>query len=151
MTGDAPSPATTEPVFDSPVEYVAEHVRRYVESGHGRPGVTDLLLVTRGRRSGKLRRTALVYAEDPADRGTRYVVTATNGGSDRHPAWFLNLTADPHVMVQIGTESFPATASSVRGDEKERLWRLLVRTMPAYESYRQRTGRDIPVIVLERR
>ncbi|GIH91630.1 nitroreductase family deazaflavin-dependent oxidoreductase [Planobispora siamensis] len=136
-----------EEVFDSPNPWVARHIRDYVETGGvARPGVPDLLLTTRGRRSGRLRRTVLVYARD----GDRYVVTASNGGADEHPAWYLNLTHDPRVVVQVGTETFAAHARTAGSEEKPRLWRLMVEVMPVYQEYRDRTDRDIPVVVIER-
>jgi deazaflavin-dependent oxidoreductase (nitroreductase family) len=136
----------TEEVFDSPNAWVAEHVRRFVATGgNARPGMNDLLLTTRGRRSGKLRRTALVYARD----GDRYVVAASNGGAGRHPAWFLNLVADPGVIVQTGTETFAGQARTATADEKPRLWELMVATMPSYQGYQEATTRDIPVVLIE--
>src|SRR3954452_24810523 len=89
-------------VTDSPVAWVAEHTRRYLESGgedghEWRPGVPTLLLTTNGRKSGDKRRTALSYGRDNAD----YVVVASNGGTQGPPAWFLNLQADPVVEIQV--------------------------------------------------
>src|SRR5919202_4481857 len=89
-------------VTDSPVPWVAEHMRRYLESGgedghEWRPGVPTLLLTTTGRKSGVKRRTALIYGRDTAD----YVVVASKGGAPGHPAWYLNLQADPEVEVQV--------------------------------------------------
>jgi len=93
-------------VVDSPVGWVAEHIRAYVESngqkGHLFHGMPTLLLTTRGRRSGVRRRTALIYGEA----GDTYLVVASNGGLRRHPGWYLNLTEDPAVDVQIGAEIF---------------------------------------------
>ena len=96
-------------VTDSPVEWVAEHTRRYVESGgedghEWRPGVPTLLLTTTGRKSGAKRRTALIYGRDNAD----YVVVASNGGTQGHPAWFLNLQDDPAVEIQVFDTVVPA-------------------------------------------
>jgi deazaflavin-dependent oxidoreductase (nitroreductase family) len=89
-------------VLDSPTGWVAEHIRRYVESdganGHVFQGSPSLLLTTHGRRSGKLRRTALYYGQD----GDRYLLVVSNGGAPRHPAWYLNLVEHPDVTVQIG-------------------------------------------------
>jgi len=136
-----------EEIFDSPNTWVAEHIRRFVETnGNARPGVNDLLLTTRGRRSGKLRRTALVYARD----GERYVLAASNAGADRHPAWYLNLVVDPNVTVQIGAHAFTARARTVTAEEKPRLWELIVATMPSYQGYQEATSRDIPVVIIER-
>jgi deazaflavin-dependent oxidoreductase (nitroreductase family) len=121
-----------EEIFDSPNTWVAEHIRRFVKTdGNARPGMNDLLLTTRGRRSGKLRRTALVYARD----GDCYVLAASNAGADRHPAWYLNLVADPNVIVQVGGQTFPARARTATAKEKARLWELMVATMPSYQGY----------------
>ncbi|GAB1689596.1 nitroreductase family deazaflavin-dependent oxidoreductase [Krasilnikovia sp. M28-CT-15] len=133
-------------ILDSPNPWVAEHIRRFAETnGNPRPGVNDLLLITHGRRSGKLRRTALAYARDD----DRYVVAASNGGADRHPAWFLNLAADPDVTVQVGTETLPARARIAPAEEKPRLWQLMITMMPSYREYEKATARDIPVVILE--
>lgn len=135
-----------EEVFDSPSDWVAQHIRRYVETdGQARPGMNDLLLTTRGRRSGKLRRTALVYARD----GDRYIVAASNAGADRHPAWYLNLVDNPAVTVQIGAQPLAAMARTATAEEKPRLWQRMVATMPTYQGYQQATRRDIPVVIIE--
>lgn len=139
---------TAEEVHDSANPWVAEHIRRYRETGgRARPGMSDLLLTTRGRRSGLLRRTALVYVRD----GGRHVVVASNAGADSHPAWYLNLVADPQVTVQIGTAVFAATARTAGPAEWPRLWQLMVASMPSYARYRAATRRHIPVVILEAR
>jgi deazaflavin-dependent oxidoreductase (nitroreductase family) len=139
-----------EPVTDSPTGWVGKHVRRYLESdgrsGHRWHGVDTLLLTTRGRRTGKLRRTALIYG---LDRG-RYLVVASNGGSKGHPNWYENLAADPRVSVQVGGERFEAIARTATPRQKPRLWREMVGIWPEYERYQTRTDRDIPVVILER-
>jgi deazaflavin-dependent oxidoreductase (nitroreductase family) len=136
-----------EQIHDSPRGWVAEHVRRYVEtdgrSGHRWSGVDTLLLTTRGRATGKLRRTALIYGED----GGRFIVVASNGGSKGHPNWYRNLEADPGVHVQVGSDTFDATASTA-AEERERLWSLMASIWPAYDDYARRTKREIPVVVL---
>ncbi len=133
-------------IFDSPNPWVAEHIRRFVDTnGNPRAGVNDLLLITRGRRSGKLRRTALAYARDD----DRYVVAASNAGADLHPAWFLNLTADPDVTVQVGTETIRARARIASAEDRLRLWQLMITMMPSYRVYEKATARDIPVVILE--
>jgi deazaflavin-dependent oxidoreductase (nitroreductase family) len=137
-------------VVDSPVGWVAEHVRAYVASagrqGHRRGGHYALLLTTRGRRSGRLRRTALYYGRD----GASYVVVASNGGSARHPLWYLNLLAEPRAVVQVRGEVFPALARPATAEERPRLWRLMVAVFPYYEAYQRKTERETPVVVLER-
>lgn len=102
----------TDDVIDSPTGWVAKHIHDYLDTdgrrGHRWHGMDTLLLTTRGRRSGKLRRTALIYGRD-AD---RYVVVASNGGAKRHPAWYLNLVDNPAVLVQVAAEKFSARASA---------------------------------------
>jgi deazaflavin-dependent oxidoreductase (nitroreductase family) len=138
------------PVTDSPTGWVAKHVRGYLDSdgqkGHRWHGVDTLLLTTRGRTSGKLRRTALIYGKD---RG-RYLVVASNGGSKGHPEWYRNLSVDPHVWVQVADDRFEATATTATARQKPRLWREMVEIWPEYERYQTRTDRDIPVVILER-
>jgi deazaflavin-dependent oxidoreductase (nitroreductase family) len=142
--------APPERVHDSPTRWVAKHVRRYVEtdgkSGHRWSGVHTLLLTTRGRKSGKLRRTALIYGRD----GDRYLVVASKGGAKRHPDWYLNLVANPEVQVQVEADRFPARARTATGRTKPRLWRLMASIWPEYDSYQARTDREIPVVTLER-
>jgi deazaflavin-dependent oxidoreductase (nitroreductase family) len=139
-----------EPVTDSPTGWVAKHIRGYVESegakGHRWNGVDTLLLTTRGRSTGKLRRTALIYGRDES----RYLVVASNGGSKDHPNWYRNLSADSRVWVQVGDERFEATARTATARLKPRLWREMVSIWPEYERYQTRTDRDIPVVILER-
>ncbi|MEV6056560.1 nitroreductase family deazaflavin-dependent oxidoreductase [Streptomyces sp. NPDC052107] len=136
-----------EEITDSPNEWVARHIRRYLETnGRARPGMNDLLLTTRGRKSGKLRRTALVYVRD----GARYILAASNAGADQHPAWYLNLAANPDVTVQIGPETFPAAARTALPDEKPRLWELIVAALPSYQDYQEATSREIPVVIIDR-
>jgi deazaflavin-dependent oxidoreductase (nitroreductase family) len=107
-----------EQVFDSPRGWVARHVRRYVEtdgrSGHRWSGVNSLLLTTRGRKSGRLRRTALIYGRD----GDRFLVVASQGGARKHPSWYLNLVDNPEVHVQVAAEKFPARARAATAKEK---------------------------------
>ncbi|WP_329384162.1 nitroreductase family deazaflavin-dependent oxidoreductase [Streptomyces sp. NBC_01351] len=137
----------TAPVTDSTNPWVAEHIRRFEETaGRPRPGFSDLLLTTRGRRSGLLRRTALAFVRD----GNTYVLTASNAGADRHPAWYLNLAADPAVTLQVGAETFPATARRATPAEAERLWPVVVAAMPSYAGYREATAREIPLVLVTR-
>lgn len=143
-------PGRNEPVTDSPIGWVGTHVRRYVESdgknGHQWRGVDTLLLTTRGRSTGKLRRTALIYGKD----GDRHLVVASNGGSKPHPDWYQNLAADPHVSVQVGDDTFEALARTATARQKPRLWGVMVSIWPDYEQYQTKTEREIPVVILER-
>jgi deazaflavin-dependent oxidoreductase (nitroreductase family) len=137
-------------IYDSPTGWVNEHIRNYVEtdgrSGHEWRGVPTLLLTTIGRKSGKHRRTALIYGRD----GDNYVVVASRGGHKQHPAWYLNLVENPEVEVQVWGDKFSARAHTATADEKARLWPLMAAIWPAYNDYQAKTDREIPVIVLER-
>jgi deazaflavin-dependent oxidoreductase (nitroreductase family) len=138
-----------EEIHDCPTGWVNQHIRGYVESGGARghrwQGVTTLLITTRGRKTGKLRRTALIYGRD----GDRYIIVASKGGAPTHPEWYLNLTANPAVDLQVGAEKFTARARTATPDEKPELWRLMNAVYAQYENYQARTTRDIPVVVLE--
>lgn len=128
-----------------------EHVRAYRETdgveGHDwRDGTSILLLTTKGRKSGTPRTSALIYGEADGD----HVIVASLGGRPNHPAWYLNLDADPDVEVQVRGDVFRARARTATGEERERLWALMVDEFPTYAEYQTRTDRVIPVVVLER-
>jgi deazaflavin-dependent oxidoreductase (nitroreductase family) len=127
-----------------------EHVRRYRETdgevGYLWRGVPTLILTTTGRRTGQPRPTPLIFGQE----GGAYVVVASKGGSARHPAWYLNLAANPKVEVQVKGERFEAVAHTAGPDERPRLWRLMTGIWPDYDVYQERTARQIPVVVLER-
>jgi deazaflavin-dependent oxidoreductase (nitroreductase family) len=129
---------------------VAEHIRDYVDSngqkGHLFHGMPTLLLTTRGRRTGIRHRTALIYGEA----GESYLIVASNGGSPNHPAWYLNLTEDPAVDVQIGAEIFSAWARTAGPAEKPMLWQQMAIIFPTYTDYQAKVGSDIPVVILDR-
>lgn len=137
-----------EEIFDSPIRWVKQHAQRYVETGgrngHRWSGVYTLLITTLGRKTGKLRRTALIYGED----NNCYVVVASRGGHKHHPAWYLNLLENPQVFVQVGPDTFGARARPAKGREKKRLWAKMVEIWPEYERYQARTQRQIPVVIL---
>lgn len=137
-----------EQIYDSPTGWVAEHVRAYVasggERGHVVQGLRNLLLTTRGRTTGRLRRTALVYARDGRD----YVVIASNGGGPVDPHWYRNLVAEPKVELQVGAERFPAVARQVDAQEYPRLWQLILDIMPWCADMPQAAGRHIPLVRL---
>ena len=108
-------------------------------------GMKVLLLTTTGRRSGKERTTPLMHFTDDG----RYVVIASNAGEPRDPAWWLNLKAKPEGRIQIGRRERPVRASEAEGDERERLWKQLLSINSDYQTYAERSGRRIPVVVLE--
>jgi deazaflavin-dependent oxidoreductase (nitroreductase family) len=107
-------------------------------------GVPVLLLSTTGRKSGKRRVTPLLYVAD----GDRIVVVASNGGSDRHPAWWLNICAEPAVEVEIGRTKTAMTARRASAEERTRLWAEFTSRYAGYARYAARTAREIPVVVL---
>jgi deazaflavin-dependent oxidoreductase (nitroreductase family) len=129
----------------------AEHVRVYRETdgerGYDWRGTTILLLTTTGRKSGEERTTPLIHRTD----GERFVVIASKGGAPEHPDWYLNLTENPEIEIQVKGERFPVEATTAEGEERERLWKLLNEDWPDYDSYQQKTDREIPVVVLTRR
>jgi deazaflavin-dependent oxidoreductase (nitroreductase family) len=104
-----------------------------------------ITLTTTGRHSGSPREAEL-YAF-PAGEGL--VVTGSRGGAARHPAWALNLRADPQARVRRGRGETEVLAREVTGDEHERLWRLVSDAFPLYEAYQRRTTRRFPIFVLE--
>jgi deazaflavin-dependent oxidoreductase (nitroreductase family) len=139
-----------ETPLDPTIDWVREHLHRYVatdgENGYEwKPGVPTLVLTHRGRRSGKLRRTPLIYGRD----GDNYVVVASFGGAPDHPNWYYNLTAEPEVTIQDRGEEMPATARTAEGDEREALWTQMTAVYPPYDQYQEKTSRRIPVVVLE--
>jgi deazaflavin-dependent oxidoreductase (nitroreductase family) len=139
-----------EEVFDNPTDWVEKHIRQYVESGgskgHRFYGKDALLLTTRGRRTGKLRRTALYYGEDAG----RYVLVGSDGGKRTDPAWCHNIAANPAVVVQVRGETFPAVARLAEPDERPRLWELMTGIFPTYAAYEKKARRQLPVVVVER-
>jgi F420H(2)-dependent quinone reductase len=115
--------------------------------GHGLIGAPTLLLKTTGRRSGKPRTTALVYARDD----TTIVVAASNEGSNRHPAWLHNVRAHPHVGVQIGRRRLRCRAAIIDASDPDyvRLWTLMNSTNHGrYDHYQAQTIRPIPLVVI---
>jgi deazaflavin-dependent oxidoreductase (nitroreductase family) len=127
-----------------------EHTRRYRETdgqeGHDWQGTQTLLLTTKGRRSGEPRELPLIYGKS----GDAYLVVASNGGQDRPPAWYLNLSEDPSTEVQVWGDRFPAKARVATPEEKAEMWKTMVAEWPAYDDYQKKTDREIPIIVLER-
>ncbi len=126
-----------------------EHVDRYVETdgaeGHDWQGTQTLLLTTTGAKSGEPRVAPLIYAPD----GDSYVIVASKGGADAPPAWYVNLTANPEVEVQVRGEKFKARARTATAEEKPRLWARMLEEWPSYDEYQTKTAREIPVVVLD--
>jgi deazaflavin-dependent oxidoreductase (nitroreductase family) len=111
----------------------------------GRMGKSPILLLnTVGRKSGKKRATPLLYVMDGED----FVLIASKGGAPTHPAWYLNLMANPDVTVEVGDREVHVRAEEVRGEEKTRLWQRMVEMYPTYDDYQTKTEREIPLLIL---
>ena len=100
----------------------------------------------KGAKSGKSRTVALVYIKD----GDNIALIASKGGNLRHPAWYMNLKADPEAQIFINGKVHNYIASQAEGDERDRLWQKALELYSGYEKYQKRAGdREIPVVVLE--
>lgn len=106
-------------------------------------GMPLLILTTTGRRSGEPRQQPLTYVRD----GDRLIVVGTNFGQSHHPAWVLNLLADPHATVIIGGKVIPAVATELHGDEQRKFLRAFAEIGENYAVYAERAGRKRPVRV----
>jgi F420H(2)-dependent quinone reductase len=141
-----PLSGTYEP---SPDKRSREQVELYERSG-GAEGNTlrgkpVIILTTKGAKSGLVRKTPLMRVEHDG----RYAVVASQGGAPKHPVWYYNLVADPHVELQDGPVPQDMTAREVTGEEKAQWWERAVAAWPDYAAYQERTDREIPVFVLE--
>lgn len=133
----------------SPWDMVRDQVEQYERTG-GREGGTlegkpCVILSTRGRRSGKVRKVPLMRVEHDG----RYAVVASMGGAPQHPQWYLNLVDDPHVTLQDGERVLDLRAHTATPDEKREWWVHATEVWPPYDEYQANTERDIPVVVLE--
>ena len=131
---------------------MAVHTAIYKASGgrigHKGPGLPTMLLLDHaGAKSGKTRTSPLLYFED----GDDLVIVASKGGFPKHPAWFHNLKANPDTTVQVGREKRDVHARVATPEERKRLWPKAVKTYSGYEQYQERTDRQIPLVILERR
>ncbi|GAB3278796.1 nitroreductase family deazaflavin-dependent oxidoreductase [Parasphingorhabdus pacifica] len=129
-------------------EWVRDQVELYESSGgtqgttmHGLPVI---ILTTRGAKSGKVRKTALMRVEHEG----RYAVVASLGGAPSHPLWYHNIVADPHVELQDGPVKEDYTAREASGAEKDRWWEHAVSAFPPFADYQEKTDREIPLFVL---
>lgn len=131
-----------------------EYNRQLIEDFRANRGKPDgpfagrplLLLTTRGAKSGQQRTTPMMYIPD----GNRLLVVASNIGAPKHPAWYHNLVACPSVSVEVGTETYPATAVVTEGQERQRLWSKIIELYPFFADHQAKTARQIPIIALER-
>ena len=110
-----------------------------------------LLLTTTGRKSGELRRTALIYGRDGED----FVIVASKGGAPNNPLWYENLVADQKVTIQVGPEVFDCQASTYEesgaaGEHRQKVWDSLVSIWPGFAEYQTKTARRIPLVCLKK-
>ncbi|CAO5153337.1 F420H(2)-dependent quinone reductase MT1609 [Frankia sp. AiPs1] len=133
----------------SPQSFVSDQVAEYESSGGARGaelnGKPVIILTTRGAKSGKIRKTPLMRVEHEG----AYAVVASLGGAPKHPVWYHNIVADPHVELQDGPTRLDYVAREVTGEEKDRWWERAVAAWPGYDEYQRKTDRQIPVFVLE--
>jgi deazaflavin-dependent oxidoreductase (nitroreductase family) len=133
----------------SPTEFVAQQVERYEATG-GREGgtlqgVPVVILTTKGRKTGKLRKSPLMRVEHDGV----YAVVASYGGAPKHPVWYLNLVDNPDVTLQDGDQLSDRRARTASPEEKRHWWPRLTAVWPPYSEYQSKTERDIPVVLLE--
>jgi deazaflavin-dependent oxidoreductase (nitroreductase family) len=129
--------------------WAREQAERYEATGGAERGTLSgkpiIVLTTVGARTGKLRKTALMRVEHDG----RYAVVASRGGAPKHPRWYFNLKANPHVELQDGPTRREYLAHEATGDEKAAWWARALEIWPDYAGYQERTERQIPVFVLE--
>ncbi len=108
-------------------------------------GKNTVLVTTIGKKSGQPRTKPLFHIKD----GGSYIIVASAGGSDKNPAWYANLTANPKVTVEDHGNTFAGVASTVSTEERPRLWQLIVAKNPNFGGYEKRTTRIIPVVRIQ--
>jgi deazaflavin-dependent oxidoreductase (nitroreductase family) len=140
----------TDEYEPSPWAPIAEQVEAFLGSGGQEGAVMEgapvVILETLGRKSGRLRRTPLIRVHDGD-----YLVVASMGGADDHPAWYPNLVADPEVAVYDGADRHLVRARTATPEEKQQRWSAATAVWPSYDDYQASTERDIPLVVLESR
>jgi F420H(2)-dependent quinone reductase len=133
---------------------VREQVEAYEESGGregntlGDTGMPVVIVTTRGAKTGKVRKTALMRVEHDDE----YLFVASMGGAPKNPVWYHNLKAHPDaVMIQDGPEPFDATTRELSGDERAEWWDRAVAVYPDYAQYQKNATRLIPLFLATRR
>jgi F420H(2)-dependent quinone reductase len=143
--------AVEEEYVPSAWDWVAKQVDVYESSGGTKGvmlrGVPCVVITMRGRRSGKVRKAAVMRVEHD---GT-YAAVASKGGDEHNPGWYLNLMADPGVTVQDGPDLHEVRAREAEGAERAEWWARAVEVWPDYDGYQRKTDRQIPVVLLEPR
>ncbi len=132
----------------SPAKRAADQVETY-ERTDGREGgdlrgVPVIILTTRGRKTGAIRKTPLMRVND----GEEYAVVASKGGAPEHPVWYLNIRNDPTVQLQDGSVKKTYRAHEAEGAERAEWWRKATAVWPDYDDYQAKTDRQIPLVIL---
>jgi F420H(2)-dependent quinone reductase len=109
-------------------------------------GIPVIIVTMRGAKTGDVRKIALMRVEHEGE----YAVVASLGGAPKHPVWYYNVLANPHVELQDETEKHDYSAREVTGDERDLWWQRAVDAYPPYADYQTKTARQIPVFVLSR-
>ena len=140
---------TSDPVAQM-IDYNNKVIKEFRENGGevtGRfAGAPLLLLTTTGAKSGEKRTTPLAFSSD----GDDIIIIASYAGNPKHPAWFLNMRANPEVTIELPNETFITNAVIPEGEERQRLFDQQAAKMPAFKEYQAKTSRQIPVIVISR-
>ncbi|MCJ2177330.1 nitroreductase/quinone reductase family protein [Novosphingobium album (ex Hu et al. 2023)] len=147
----------TEQLLARTQDFVNEHRSLYLQSGGAMGHILDfkhagargllpsLLLKTIGRKSGRIFVTPLIYGIY----GDEWVVIASKGGAPEHPAWYLNLTAQPSAGMQVATQAFEVQWREPVGEERDAVWAYMAHLYPPYGDYQKASeGRVIPVVML---
>jgi F420H(2)-dependent quinone reductase len=133
----------------SPWDWVADQVERYEQTGGREGGLLEgkpvVILTTRGRKSGQLRKSALMRVEHDGE----YAVVASLGGAPKHPVWYLNLLADPTVTLQDGDRVLELRARTATEAERKEWWPIAAAAWPAYDEYQTKTEREIPIVLFD--
>jgi deazaflavin-dependent oxidoreductase (nitroreductase family) len=138
-------------------DFITEHRDLYIKSGGteghivditpvgGHPFTTHCLIKYKGRKSGKVFITPLIYG----DIGGEVVIVASKGGADSHPAWYLNILDSKEIEFQIATQAYRATWREPQGAEREKIWNFMVDVFPSYAKYQASTRRQIPIVMMK--
>ena len=135
----------------SPVAWVRDQVAEYEASGGTRAntlretGIPVIVVTMRGRKSGKVRKIALMRVEHAGC----YAIVASRGGAPTNPEWYANLLASSKVTIQDGAEPADFSVREITGDEKSVWWERSVSVFPPYAEYQAKTDRVIPVLIAE--
>jgi deazaflavin-dependent oxidoreductase (nitroreductase family) len=137
------------------INWASEHRNSYIQSGGTKGHIMDmrfgggyryatmLLLRHVGRKSGKTMINGLGYLQY----GPEVVIVASKGGADDHPQWYLNLQAGGPAEIQIATQAFKTTRREPEADEREEVWKWVIKSNPLFKTYREKSKRDIPLIL----